>query len=290
MDLKPTVVKLLAIFLFFIAHTSSVIIRISDGVIEESFGKSREDVNYYYFLRIPYAEPPIGELRFRAPLVKKPWNNILDCTEYGPMCMQADKSGSKTASEDCLHLNVFTKNLPIDSKSLLKPVIVFIHGGAFNAGTAKNYGPEYLIDRDIVLVTFNYRLGAFGFMALETSDIPGNAAMKDQALVLKWIQKNIRHFGGDPDLVTVAGVTSGAHCATAHMVSPMSKGLFKNVIAMSGAITWQRKLKENNTNMVKKLAEKINCTTENINTMVQCLTDVRKLNNDESLTSKSIRL
>lgn len=274
MFLKQTVALRITFFIVIVKFASSEIIRTRNGEIMGSLGKSRSGVFYHRFLRIPYAEPPLGELRFQAPVVKKSWNDILNCTEFGPVCMQVYTTGMNLMSEDCLHLNIFTKNIPSALTHQLKPVIVFIHGGGFKAGSAINYGPEYLMDRDIVVVTLNYRLGVFGFMAVGLPHVPGNSAMKDQALALKWIKMNIESFGGDPNKVTIAGSTSGAHCVTSHMVSPMTKDLFKNVIAMSGAITWQKKLRTNNIDMVTKLAEKVHCKVDNIHEMVKCLTDV----------------
>jgi acetylcholinesterase len=127
---------------------------------------------------------------------------------------------------------------------------------------------------DVVLVTIQYRLGAFGFLALDTPDVPGNAGFKDQNLALKWIKINIKRFGGDPDKVTFAGLSAGAHSVTAHMISPMSEGLFNNVIAVSGALPWQKKLKSTNINSGKALAVKVSCPVDNINTMTQCLISV----------------
>lgn len=129
---------------------------------------------------------------------------------------------------------------------------------------------------DVVLVTVQFRLGAFGFLALETPDVPGNAGLKDQNLALKWVKRNIRRFGGDPNRVTLAGLSSGAHSATAHMISPMSKGLFHNVIAASGAFPWQRRLRTNNIDLAKTLAGRLSCNTENIDTMTSCLMTVNE--------------
>lgn len=127
---------------------------------------------------------------------------------------------------------------------------------------------------DVVLVTIQFRLGAFGFLALDTQEVPGNAGLKDQVLALKWIKRNIKRFGGDPEKITLAGLSSGAHSATAHMISPMSEGLFHNIIAASGALPWQRKLKTNNIDLGRQLAGRLSCNTENIDSMTECLTFV----------------
>lgn len=260
----------------FLTVTTGQIVEIEDGLIEGRQVLSRSGVSFNGFFAIPFAEPPIGELRFRVPVPKQPWDGILNCTVFGPMCMQF--GAGALGSEDCLQLNVFTKNLPSNETSELKPVIAFIHGGGFTAGTAMNHGPEYLMDRDIVLVTIQYRLGAFGFMALETPDIPGNQGLKDQNLALKWIQANIHHFGGDRDRVTISGLSAGSLSVTAHMVSPMSQGLFHGVIGMSGSIASQMRPVSNNIAFVKDIATRVNCTVETIDSMIDCLSNVSKIN------------
>jgi len=248
------------------------IVEIEDGKIEGTVLQTRLGNNFYAFRRVPSAQPPINELRFKAPLPVKPWHGILNCTAYGPVCWQANRL---PASEDCLHLNVFTKNLPSDGRTNLKPVIAFLHGGGFESGTPIDYGPEYLLDRNVVFVTINYRLGALGFLALETEDIPGNAALKDQSLALQWIQRNIRFLGGDPRRVTLAGISSGSYAITAHMMSPMSKGLFNNAILTSGALAFNQKLKTNNFDLAEQLADRLNCSSKSIYKITQCLKNVR---------------
>lgn len=141
----------------------------------------------------------------------KTWNNISSILEQ-----HSNKDGSACPSpqtsydEDCLHLNVYTKHL---NASSLMPVIVFIHPGGFYVGSGGSdwFGPEYLLEQDIVLVTFNYRLAFFGFTSIGTSDAVGNAGLKDQALALKWVRDHITHFGGDPQSVTLMGASAGKY-------------------------------------------------------------------------------
>lgn len=136
-------------------------------------------------------------------------------------------------NEDCLFLNIYSKSLRADIKI---PVMVYIHGGAFMSGSgdASSYGPEFLLQHDVILVTMNYRLEVLGFLCLDTPEAPGNAGMKDQVAALRWIKENIAKFGGDPDNITIFGESSGSHAVTYHMLSPMSKGLFNKVIGQSG--------------------------------------------------------
>lgn len=115
----------------------------------------------------------------------------------------------------------------------------WIHPGAFKIGSGNDglYGPEYLIRHDVILITFNYRLEVLGFLCLDTEDVPGNAGMKDQVAALRWVNRNIRYFGGDPNNVTIFGVSAGSVSVSFHLISPMSKGLFKRAIVQSGACT-----------------------------------------------------
>lgn len=133
--------------------------------------------------------------------------------------------------------------------------------------------PDYLLDRDIVLVTINYRLGPFGFMAIGTKDAPGNAGLKDQVMALKWVQRNIMTFGGDPNLVTIAGCSAGGFSVTSHLASKMSYGLFKRAIAMSGAITYQTGLEYDNLDKTMELAKKVNCSID-LKDIIGCLQSV----------------
>ncbi|XP_034250234.1 cholinesterase 1-like, partial [Thrips palmi] len=118
----------------------------------------------------------------------------------------------------------------------LSPVVVFLHGGAFYTGTANShiYGPDFLLREDVVLVTVQYRLGALGFLAAGSRDAPGNAGLKDQALALQWVQRNIRRFGGDPSSVTLLGHSAGGAAVHYHAMSPGSRGLFHRAVQLSG--------------------------------------------------------
>lgn len=152
----------------------------------------------------------------------KPWNGTFDAIRDSPKCPQPVLSAAEI-SEDCLRLNVYTKNVSAAAK---QPVIVFIHPGGFyiESGRSNEYGPQYLIRRDVVLVTFNYRLAAFGFLSTGTKEAPGNNGLKDQVVALRWVKEHIQSFGGDPDSITIMGNSAGAWSISLQMVSPMSKG------------------------------------------------------------------
>ncbi|XP_003427743.2 esterase B1 [Nasonia vitripennis] len=216
------------------------VVKTTCGRLRGSIQKSIEDYEYCAFKGIPYAEPPIGELRFQDPRPPKSWEGVKEATEFGPCCAQYDQFRRLyDGSDDCLYLNVYTKSLKPKTRL---PVMMFIHGGAFTFGCGDDmfYGPDYLLKRDIVLVTINYRLGVLGFLNLEDEIAPGNQGFKDQVMALKWIQSNIINFGGDPDNVTVFGESSGGASANYLGLSPMSKNLFHKAISQSGVAlnTW----------------------------------------------------
>ncbi|KAL4709498.1 hypothetical protein ACJJTC_007229 [Scirpophaga incertulas] len=208
---------------------------ISDGIVEGDLINNEFGGKFYSFKGIPYAVSPVGDLRFKAPQPAKPWSGVLSAKQCGPVCYQRDSFVGLPpgGSEDCLYLNVYSPDIKPNSPL---PVMVWIHGGAFVCGSGDSmiYGPEFLVRHGVIMVTFNYRLGALGFLCLDTEDIPGNAGMKDQVLALKWVQKNIKHFGGDASKVTIFGESAGGACVGYHLISPMSKGLFKRAICQSG--------------------------------------------------------
>lgn len=183
---------------------------------------------------------------------------------FGSVCYQNDifiSPGQQIGSEDCLYLNVYT---PEAKPTARFPVMVFIHGGAFVCGSGNDdvYGPEFLVRNGVVLVTINYRLEALGFLSLDTEDIPGNAGMKDQVAALRWIKKNISNFGGDPENITIFGESAGGASVAYHLVSPMSKGLFRRAIAMSGCLlsTWAQGFEARERAL--KLAKQLGCDSE----------------------------
>lgn len=154
------------------------------------------------------------------------------------ICIQRDpfrRDEVLEGSEDCLYINVYTP--PVDEvKSKKLPVMVWFHGGGWECGSgiSEYYGPDHLLEKDIVYVSGNFRLGPLGFLSTETLDCPGNNGMKDQVEILKWVKENIARFGGDPDNVTIFGESAGGASVTYHMMSKLSKGLFHKGIAQSG--------------------------------------------------------
>ncbi|EDX13413.1 juvenile hormone esterase [Drosophila simulans] len=230
---------------------------------------SRLGVTFHAFRGIRYAEPPLGDLRFVNPQPVKPWSpQTFDASEDGPMCPQP-WDNMTDVSEDCLRLNVYTKDL-----KGRRPVIVFLHPGGFYvfSGQSKYLaGPEHFMDRDCVLVSLNYRLGSLGFLATGSKEAPGNAGLKDQVLALRWIQQHIHRFGGDPGSVTLLGYSAGSISVALHMLSPMSRGLFHRGICMSAAPYGPVKYKDNDLQLAKRQAGLLKCPQESIGEMVECM-------------------
>jgi para-nitrobenzyl esterase len=193
------------------------------------------------FLGIPYAAPPTGDLRWRAPQPVKTWQGTRQAAEFGPVCRQTADWVMAPQSEDCLTLNVWA---PVNKVSKPYPVLFFIHGGGLVSGSGDwgQEGGKSIVQNGMIFVTMNYRLGVFGFFAhpelsAEASDhASGNQGFRDQIAALQWIKRNIAAFGGDPDRITIAGESSGGDSVTALTVSPLAKGLFQRGIAESGVI------------------------------------------------------
>ncbi|KAL9703679.1 hypothetical protein quinque_007197 [Culex quinquefasciatus] len=194
---------------------------IHDGCLQGKYFNGLDGDRYEGYLGVPFAKPPVGKLRFKNPVRNDPWDGDYD------------------ASEDCLYLNVFR---PRNVTGPL-PVIFFIHGGAFTAGSSSmgEFGPERFMDTGkVILVISQYRLGVFGFLSTEDRASPGNYGLKDQLFALRWTQRNIAHFSGDPNLVTIVGQSAGSSSVQYHMVSPQSKGLFARAVSMSGSALGSR--------------------------------------------------
>ncbi|XP_065341225.1 esterase E4-like isoform X2 [Cloeon dipterum] len=206
------------------------------GTLQGKVLRSRKGRDVCAFQGIPYAAPPVGELRFQEPQEAPSWSGVRTAQKDGSVSTQKDFfTGQFVGSEDCLYLNVYK---PAEKENEIKlPCMVWIHGGGFFAGSgsSSNFGPEFLLDHDVVLVTFNYRLGTLGFLNLDTSGIVGNLGLRDQVAALKWVNNNIAAFGGDPGAVTVFGESAGGASVHCLLVSPLAKGLFHRAIIQSGS-------------------------------------------------------
>jgi para-nitrobenzyl esterase len=225
--------------------------------------EGRVENGIHVFRGIPFAEPPVGSLRFKAPQPRQPWTGVLDATRFGPWAHQDLSAIARQwwpslpqpgmgqgldgeASEDCLTLNVWTPAL--DGRK--RPVMVWIHGGAFVAGASSRPTTEGAILArcgDVVVVTVNYRLGALGFLELDEIGgddyaLSGNAGLLDQILALEWVRDNAAAFGGDPGNVTLFGESAGAISVSVLLALPRARRLFHRVIAQSGAASIVRRL------------------------------------------------
>jgi para-nitrobenzyl esterase len=200
------------------------------------------------YLGIPYAAPPVGDLRWRPPQSPARWREPLEANRFANHCPQvASPFGFPSTTEDCLYLNVFTPGTPQHSKRWKRhrheperPVMVWLHGGGLTVGESDDYDPDRLVSKGVIVVTVNYRLGYLGFLAhpalsAESGNGSGNYGLMDQQAALRWVQRNIERFGGDDDNVTIFGQSAGGLSVHSHLASPRSRGLFDRAIAQSGA-------------------------------------------------------
>ncbi|CAG9859664.1 unnamed protein product [Phyllotreta striolata] len=234
------------------------------------------------FEGIPYAQPPLKNLRFRAPQNPTPWNGVLNATQQSSNCFELRLrylTINLAGKEDCLYLNVYTpkttsKKPKLFNRDNLLPVIVWVYGGGFVEGSADFYGSKFLLDKNVVVVTFNYRLGALGFLSTGDSASPGNYGLKDQNAVLRWVNKNIHQFGGDPAKVTLSGQSAGSSSVIFHMISQRSRGLFSRAIAMSGDVTTRWSHQKYQKLVAFLFGAGAGIFTENTNELVEKLREV----------------
>merc|ERR1711868_2935 len=261
----------------------------------------------YHFLHIPYGASTEGENRFAPPQPAAPlndgqdaydasyltyitgwWNHV--CPQPGPGITGRDNpmvnqfraehpemakalpTGPMLGTEDCLHLAVFTPQLPEADIDPRLPVMVYIHGGSFMLGGYIGAGPGKLLERDMVLVAIQYRVGPLGFMCLPDDELAGNMGLLDQQLALQWIHQHISNFGGDPDKITIMGESAGSASVTYHMLSPVSMQYFSQAIAESGSALSSWAYDATPQKHATEIAGTyLNCSTDNIKNMINCL-------------------
>src|SRR5579859_6551492 len=214
------------------------IVTTTDGAVRGTAGPAGDA-----FLGLPYAAPPLGNLRWRPPRLPARWHGVRDATTFAPSCPQKAAGNPflppGPMSEDCLYLNVYTP-APHSNEVGGRPVLVWIHGGGLTQDGGRNYEPTGLAADGVVVVTINYRLGALGFLAhpalaARPGGPAGNYGLMDQQAALRWVQANIGRFGGNPRNVTIAGESAGGLSVLAQMISPGARGLFQKAIIQSGA-------------------------------------------------------
>ncbi|XP_033223203.1 esterase E4-like isoform X2 [Belonocnema kinseyi] len=267
------------------------------GLLQGKWIKTSRNFFIDAYLGIPYAKPPVDDLRFKNPQIwEEKWLGTKEATKNGPTCIQIDSNGKISGEEDCLYLNVFVPTdtrHPTTTTDLAKrklPVLIFIRGGSFNVGTTNSsiFSPVYLLNQQIVLVTFNYRLNFLGFYSTGNDASPGNYGLKDMVTVLKWVKANIEDFGGDPDSVTLFGNSAGAAAVHHLSLSKKTEGLFHKMITMSGSALapWAFHLRKNIRNDSIELAKLANCfqmnetvTTALYNEITEASADNYKVDN-----------
>ncbi|XP_066252560.1 esterase E4-like [Euwallacea similis] len=248
-----------------IAFVSGQEVITAEGPVRGTAKQTLTGKTFYTYFSIPFGKAPIGNQRFLASEPADSWTEVYDATtERTNVCHQL-YSDSSIETEDCLYLSVFTPQDPSET-SKNYPVLVNIYGGGFYGGSGKLNGgppPNYIIDEDILVVYFNYRLGAFGFLATDDGVIPGNAGLSDQILALKWVQRNIAAFGGDPEKVTISGQSAGAKSVGYLVLSPQAKGLFSAGIMESGAPLCVGGFQRNHTHIAFRVGSFIDPQFEN---------------------------
>ncbi|XP_043271072.1 venom carboxylesterase-6-like [Venturia canescens] len=257
----------------------SPIVQIKNGTLEGIVVKSRNGREIASFRGIPYAQPPVGELRFEPPRPFDSWAGVRSAQHDGNVCPQRDfiyNRKNVIGVEDCLYLNVYTpKSFGNDNQSKSYPVMIWLHGGAWSMHSAHSlvFGPEFLLDHEIVLVASNYRLGPLGFLSTEDFVSPGNQGLKDQAQAIRWVHENIAAFGGDPNRVTIFGESAGGASVHYHLISPLSKGLIHRAISQSGnaCCPWALSLPGVARSHADRLGKHLNCPTDDSRVLVECL-------------------
>ncbi|XP_060592613.1 carboxylesterase 5A-like [Ruditapes philippinarum] len=269
-----------AVFVVFYLHfvlSDITCVKTTVGLIH---GKD-EDVNVFgehsrvsKYLGIPYAESPVGELRFQKPVPKTPLQEPLNAVQYGNACLQVDigmqPKGDTSYSEDCLYLNIYAPKKPEQGEKLA--VMVWFHGGGFIVGSADIYPADHLaVYGDVVVVTVNYRLTVFGFLSTGDEHAPGNYGLWDQRMALDWVNKNIEGFGGDPARVTIFGESAGAASVIYQGLYPDNRGLFQRLVAQSGSAGSWWASNDNYKEDTEKLAKLAGCATGSSRNILTCL-------------------
>ncbi len=248
-EMKKYIILLFLLFSSSLSFAQNDILKNGETLVTLKEGKIRGTVlssSVLAFKGIPYAEPPLGERRWRSPMPKKNWVGVKDAMAFSSRSPQRNTYDdmffrSAEESEDCLYLNIWKPQIK-DGKSL--PVVVYIHGGGFSSGDGSEprYDGESMAVKGVIFITINYRLSVFGFLAHpdlskeNKQGSSGNYGLQDQNEALRWIKRNISAFGGNPDQITIAGESAGSMSVSAQLCSPLSKGLFQGAIGQSGSI------------------------------------------------------
>ena len=237
------------------------------GTVKEVnvFGKNMTVQRYH---GIPFAEAPVGKLRFQYPVPKQPFTSPFNATKHGNLCYQLRMFPLEGAvySEDCLLLNIYAPVV----RSKPAPVMVWIHGGGFSTGGSNFYLPDTLSAYgEVIVVTINYRLSLFGFLSTGDKHAPGNVGLMDQHLAIKWVSENIGAFGGDPKKVTIFGQSAGGTSVAYQSIYPGNEELFQRAIAQSGSLWWAPIVEPQSD--AERLGKLVGCEQTEPQTLIECL-------------------
>ncbi|KAH3887843.1 hypothetical protein DPMN_011865 [Dreissena polymorpha] len=292
-NVKTSVTAVQILFCITLAHATGPTVISRLGVINGNTRNGEFNGKVYAvneYLGIPYAMPPVGDLRFKRP---EPFGNLtspFNATRYGNMCPQSDflQVGVRSTTEDCLFLNIFVPTTPKDLEQG-HAVMVFIHGGGFTMGSGEQT-PGHVLSwfGNVIVVTINYRLGLFGFLNIGNDDAKGNQGLWDQRLALQWVQANIGEFGGDAGRVTIFGESAGAIQVTLQCIYPANRGLFQNAIAESGTLNMKYGLTENTKYPAQLLAHNLNCESDTNAGILKCLQNASSENLLEEIDKLSL--
>ncbi|CAH2241961.1 jg9079 [Pararge aegeria aegeria] len=236
-----------------------------------------EKKTYHAFMGIPFAAPPVKDLRFQVPQNIEPWDGVLSATKMKPACVQYNivihkgQPFGQYGREDCLYLDIFTPDLDENKR----PVVVFLHSERLqnSYNKTRDYAPDFFIEEDIVVVTIAHRLSVFGFLSFENKNSPGNAGLKDIVAGLEWISKNIKKFGGDPEKITLLGSRGGA-AAVDLLIRSKARTLFRSAILQSDTALCSTYLQENYRERAFKLGKLLQIPTTNDDKLLQELNQV----------------
>lgn len=258
------------VFLLWILFSVANGIVFENAIVETLHGRIQgslradEGFRVYQFLRVPYAQPPVGALRFSKPAPILAWKHTLNATQHGPSCIQKISNSYRKflpnmdISEDCLYMNIYVP--ASDEKGNNFSVMVYVHGGGYYTKSANLHdGARMSALGGVIVITVNYRLGMFGFLSTEDEQSPGNYGLWDQLEALKWVNKNIGDFGGDPSSVTLFGHSAGGYSIGLHLLSKHSYGLFQRAIAMSGLGLNRRAVTQDAKDAAFRVAQNAGC-------------------------------
>ncbi|CAK9831367.1 Venom carboxylesterase-6 [Anthophora retusa] len=271
---------LTCVYLFGLIAAEDPVVKVKNGTLSGVIMRNSRGREFAAFRGIPYALPPLGELRFESPKPAAAWNGERSAKEDANICTQRNiytHDEEIVGDEDCLYLNIYTPKLSSENDKFKGgfPVMIWLHGCGWicGAGHSEFYHPKFLLNHDMILVTVNYRLGPLGFLSTEDTVCPGNNGLKDQAMSIRWVHENIAAFGGDPNRVTLFGESAGGASVHYHMMSDLTKGLFHRAISQSGNAycPWTLTRPGSAKKKATKVAELLGCPSKNSKQLVACL-------------------